>query len=274
MLAMGIWLALPDQSSIASFKILQALQSVGMFVLPPLLLAVCCTRQPFRWLYMDKGMSWQTALFAVVVMLCAIPAINLLSYLNQQLTLPEVWAGLEAQMRAQEEAARQLTEQFMQVDAIGGLLLNIGLMALLPALGEELTFRGVLQSFFGAPDHKLSVYQPLTVRAHVAIWVTAALFSFVHFQFYGFVPRMLMGATFGYMLAWTGSLWVPMLMHFVNNATVVIAYFVANRCHGDTEWLDAIGIDATLWLGILSLVVVLIALVLYPRLRRRPLQDC
>lgn len=268
LLAIGAWALFPDRTSIASLKWLQLFQTLALFFLPPLLMAFFCCEKPLQWLHLNRGMSWQTALFAVVLMLCAIPGINLLSYLNQQLTLPSFLEPLEALMRSQEDAANQLTEQFLQVNTIWGLLINVGLMALLPALSEELTFRGTIQSFFSnSPDSNgtFSAIHSLSARTKIGIWATAIIFSFVHFQFYGFVPRMLMGAMFGYMLAWTGSLWVPMLMHFTNNAVAVLSYYITYNYSLDPDSLDSIGTSSTLWLGVISILIVLAALICYPR---------
>lgn len=265
--AIGVWALFPDRTSVVSLKWLQFLQTLAMFFLPPLLMAFFCCEKPLQWLHLDRGMKWQTALFAVVLMLCAIPGINLLSYLNQQLTLPTFLEPLEALMRNQEDAANQLTEQFLQVNGIEGLLINVGLMALLPAMSEELTFRGTIQSFFANSPDSNGVFtsaKSLSVRTKIGIWATAIIFSFVHFQFYGFVPRMLMGAMFGYMLAWTGSLWVPMLMHFTNNAVAVLSYYITYNYSLDPDSLDSIGTSSTLWMGILSILLVLTALICYP----------
>ena len=119
-------------------------------------------------------------------------------------------------MKAMEASAMALTERFLAADGIGGLLLNLGLMALLPALAEEMSFRGVLQGVLSPQRH-----------THVAIWVTAFIFSAIHMQFYGFIPRMMMGALFGYVFVWTGSLWVPIVMHFINNGIAVVSYQIA-----------------------------------------------
>ena len=252
MVAFGVWFFLPNRDSLVGMKWLQLLQSVATFLLPALAGAYLWSEHPMQWLHLNKKPSWQEALAAVVVMLLAIPGINLLSAWNQQMVLPEWMSGIEQWMRMQEDAAAQLTEQFLQVDTVGGLLVNIGLMALLPAVGEELTFRGVVQGMF-------------TRNRHVAIWATAAIFSFVHMQFYGFLPRMLLGAMFGYMLWWTGSLWVPMLMHFVNNcAAVVVAYLAYNHLEeGRAEMLDTIGTEDTILLGVFSICIVLIMMVMY-----------
>ena len=252
MVACGVWFFLPNRDGLVGMKWLQLLQSVATFLLPALAGAYLWSNTPMQWLHLNSKPSWQEALAAVVVMLLAIPGINLMSAWNQQMVLPEWMSGIEQWMRMQEDAAAQLTEQFLRVDTVGGLLVNIGLMALLPAVGEELTFRGVVQGMF-------------TRNKHVAIWATAAIFSFVHMQFYGFLPRMLLGAMFGYMLWWTGSLWVPMLMHFVNNcAAVVVAYFAYNHLEeGRAEMLDTIGTEDTILLGVFSICIVLIMMVMY-----------
>ena len=252
MVAFGVWFFLPNRDGLVGMKWLQLLQSVATFLLPALAGAYLWSNTPMQWLHLDCKPSCQEALAAVVVMLLAIPGINLLSAWNQQMVLPEWMSGVEQWMRMQEDAAAQLTEQFLRVDTVGGLLVNIGLMALLPAVGEELTFRGVVQGMF-------------TRNKHVAIWATAAIFSFVHMQFYGFLPRMLLGAMFGYMLWWTGSLWVSMLMHFVNNfAAVVVAYLAYNHLEeGRAEMLDTIGTEDTILLGVFSICIVLIMMVMY-----------
>ena len=186
------------------------------------------------------------------------------------MVLPDCLSRLEEMLRSQEDAANQLTESFLQTRSIGGMLLNVLLMALLPALGEELTFRGLLTNFMDKKDSENYQKHALSTRTHIAIWAVAAIFSFVHFQFYGFVPRMLMGAMFGYMLAWTGSLWIPILMHFTNNAMAVVAYYLTYNGVIAEDTLDTIGCGSTLWAGILSIAIVACALAAYPRLKKYP----
>ena len=210
-----------------------------------------------RWLYLDQSISMKSAIIAVFLVLLASPGINLLSYLNQQITLPECFSTIEVWMQQQEEAAAVLTERFLSSDSIGVFVVNILLMALLPAVAEELTFRGVLQHLFTA--------RTCTHIPHIAIWTTAIIFSAIHCQFYGFIPRMLLGAVFGYALAWSGSLWLPMLMHFTNNALAVILYFTAHKAGWDTSSMDAFGTGDTWWVGVLSLILVVVGIYLLRR---------
>ena len=244
-------------SDINTLKWIQLLQTISLFLLPSLILAYMCAKAPFSWLQLDKKADWKMFLWAVGIMLVALPAINLMSHWNQQMVLPTWLSGVEEWMKNKEAEAEWLTKQFMSVTTVSGLLVNLLLMAVLPALSEEITFRGVLQ--------RLLNFQLSTFNSHLAIWLTAIIFSAIHMQFYGFVPRMLMGALFGYMMVWTGSLWVPMLMHFVNNGMAVLLYFIANRAHWDMDKVDAIGTSNTLWLGIVSLVLTVVGIYMFRR---------
>lgn len=242
--------------SVSSLKWVQLFQSMAMFLLPPLCMAYLWTQEPMKWLKMDKCQRPGVSLMAILIMLLALPAINLIGHINQQMVLPSFLEPLEQWLKMHEETAGQLTEQFLHADTYGGLVINILLMAVLPAVAEELSFRGVLMNLFPAKGDRVP---------HVAIWCTAILFSAVHMQFYGFLPRMLMGALFGYVLVWTGNLWVPILMHFTNNAMAVLLYFVSMRMNWDMKMIDAIGTNDTLWLGVVSLVITLVGIYAFRR---------
>ena len=257
--------------SVSSLKWIQFFQSAAMFLLPPLCMAYLWSKQPLEWLKVkgEKELKGERVkvkgerVWAVVLMLVALPAINLLAHINEQMALPAFLEPLEAWMKTQEETAKNLTDQFMHVTTFGGLIINLLLMAVLPAISEELTFRGVLMNLFKVKGEKLEVKGESV--PHLAIWCSAILFSAIHLQFYGFVPRMLMGALFGYMLVWTGSLWTPILMHFTNNAMAVILYFVSLRAGWDIEMMDAIGTNDTLWLGVVSMVITIVGIYAFRR---------
>ena len=262
MIAAGSMFIFEQPLSVTALKWVQFFQSTAMFLLPPLCVAYLWSEQPLRWLRASEFQGFKVSGSAILLMLVALPAINLLSYWNQQMSLPAFLEPLEQWMKTSEESAKVLTEQFMQATTFGGLIINLLLMAVLPAIGEELTFRGVLQRLL---TPRLFASSPYRQTPHIAIWCSALLFSAIHLQFYGFVPRMLMGALFGYMLVWTGSLWVPILMHFTNNAMAVILYFVALRAGWNLEEMDTIGTGDTLWLGIVSIVITIIGIYAFRR---------
>ena len=255
LLAMGLWmLACGGSQSTESLKWLQFMQTMGTFLLPPILCAWLwdANHQPFHWLHLNKGANWQSLVLAIGIMICAIPAINLLADLNSRIELPESLDFIEQKFKAYEQSAALLTERFLQADNAGVLILNIGLMALLPALSEELSFRGTLQQLLG--------------NKHLAIWITAVIFSAIHMQFYGFIPRMLMGAMFGYVFAWTDSLWIPIVMHFTNNGLAVLAYYILGT---ENSYADTIGAGVTWWLGVISLIITSLGLLIFYRRTRK-----
>ena len=251
LVAMGIWyFAFNGSQTTESLKWLQFLQTIGTFLLPPIICAWIwdSNHRPFAWLKMSNDRHSKTNirlyLIAILIMICAIPAINLLADLNSHIKLPESLDFIEQFLKQQEETTAALTERFLQADNIEQLLINIGLLALLPALAEELSFRGTLQQILS--------------NNHIAIWITAIIFSAIHMQFYGFIPRMLMGALFGYMFLWTGNLWIPILMHFTNNGIAVIVYYLSDGIEENGKsYADTIGAGTTWWLGLLSLLAVI-----------------
>ena len=262
LLAMGIWyVALGGAQTTVSLKWLQFLQTLGTFLIPPILCAWIWDKEhkPFYWLGLKKRQEWQVFLFAILIMIVAIPGINLLADLNSRIVLPSWMSSFEQFFQQQEAAAAALTERFLHADTIWQLLINIGLLALLPAIAEELTFRGTLQQVLIGDER-------VEKRAHLAIWITAIIFSAIHMQFYGFIPRMLMGAMFGYIFVWTGSLWVPIVMHFTNNGIAVLVYYL----YGVEEQniADTIGADDTWWIGLISLIITSLGLLIFYRRTR------
>ena len=263
-IAMGAWMIIWGGSqSTESLKWLQFMQTTATFLLPPILCAWLWDEEhkPFRWLRMDVPVQWQNILLAVVIMVCAIPGINMLADLNSRVELPKSLEFIEQILKSQEEAAAALTERFLQADTIGGLLLNIGLMALLPALSEELSFRGTLQQII----YKDQSGKGQSTKVHLAIWITAFIFSAIHMQFYGFVPRMLLGAMFGYVFVWSGSLWVPITMHFVNNGLAVLVYYLMGESENTKNIADTLGAGDTWYLGVFSILITSLGLLIFYR---------
>ena len=263
-IAMGAWMIIFwGAQSTESLKWLQFIQTTATFLIPPILCAWLWDEEhkPFRWLRMDVPVQWQNILLAVVIMVCAVPGINLLADLNSRVELPKSLEFIEQILKSQEEAAAALTERFLQADNIGGLLINIGLMALLPALSEELSFRGTLQQII----YKEQSGKVQSTKVHLAIWITAFIFSAIHMQFYGFVPRMLLGAMFGYVFVWSGSLWVPITMHFVNNGLAVLVYYLMGESENTKNIADTLGAGDTWYLGVVSILITSLGLLIFYR---------
>jgi membrane protease YdiL (CAAX protease family) len=212
-----------------------------VIVLPPIVLAYLISTTPWNYLkIVNKKSNWMDLILVILFMILIIPFVNLLGNLNQQLVLPKVFSGLEMWMKQSEDQATALTQKFLNVHDFSGLLYNLFLIALIPAIGEELYFRGALQGI---------IKQWKGIK--VSIWITAIIFSTIHFQFYGFLPRMLLGAFFGYLIFWSENLWLPVVAHFTNNAIAVVFYFLKFNGFKLPD-IDSIGIGKTMWVGFIS----------------------
>ena len=205
--------------NIGFLKYFQVIQSIGLFVGPPFILGYLFHKNYKDYLQLNRTTKAFIYLLAAISLLLVVPFINFLGEINSQMKLPASLSGLENWMKSMEDAAEVMVDKFMKVESISGLMFNIFMIAVLPALGEELMFRGVIQRIF----------TNWTKNYHWGIWITAFLFSAMHLQFYGFLPRMMLGAMFGYLLVWTGTMWVPILAHFVNNTMGVMGYFLINK---------------------------------------------
>ena len=227
-------------NDITRLKIGQGISSALMFIAPPLILYAFTRTEPMRQIGFRKPACWWMLLVGVILMFVSLPLTNILGTWNEKVNFGE---SLETLLKMMEDAAGDLTERMLQVDTIWGLLGNLLVIALIPAIGEELTFRGVLQ-------------QSLTRRfnPHLAIWLSAFIFSFIHFQFYGFLPRMFLGLILGYMFYYSGSLWTSILMHFINNGTAVVVAYLDYKGLANVDW-EHFGSTSNVALLITSLVL-------------------
>ncbi|HET6243759.1 MAG: CPBP family intramembrane metalloprotease [Bacteroidetes bacterium] len=219
--ATSLVIAQENHLALNALKFMQLLNAIGIFIVPPIVFVMLVTNNKLKYLNLNTaGPSPILYLIIPAIMLGGMPLINFMAEINNYLQFPEWLSGVEKWMKASEESAKQITTAFLQVDNIQGLLYNVLLIAVIPAVGEELLFRGVLQRLINQG----------TNSKHWGIWIAAFLFSALHMQFYGFLPRFVMGAAFGYMLVWSGSLWTPIFAHFVNNgAAVLVSYLIYQR---------------------------------------------
>ena len=226
-------------------KLAQGFSSIMMFVVPPIVYYYLTRKENQLEALGFRSPAEPTwiILIGVVLMFVSLPVTNQLARWNENTSLFSTFEKLEDYLRELEDMAAATTEKMLNVNTFGGLLLNLLVIALIPAIGEELTFRGVLQQGLARK-----------MNPHIAIVVSAAIFSFIHFQFFGFLPRMFLGLLLGYMFYITGSLWTSILMHFVNNATAVVVYYLNNK---GTISVDAehFGEAPNTWMVTISLVV-------------------
>lgn len=188
---------------------------VGLIVGPALYIYAIERKKPITGLFKGKPLFSKTLVLTVVVVILFMVPNSFFIEWNAGLSLPDFLKGFEAWAREKEDLAAQLTTFLTTFDSPTEFVVAFFVIAVLAGVGEELVFRGMLQ-----PE-----LQRATGNIHVAIWLSAILFSAIHMQFFGFVPRLLLGVLFGYLYYWSGHIAVPMLAHFINNGfSVVMVY--------------------------------------------------
>ena len=198
-----------------AFKLMQSLSTLFGFLIPAIITAALLNRRPYNLLGFTKGIQWKQVGLVFAIMFLALFISTSFGYFNQHIPVSPSWKitfqKLEDEYNAQVQA-------IMQLKTLGDYVLGLVIMGLLPALCEETLFRGGLQNFLTR----------WTQRPWLAILIVSILFSAVHFSFYGFLPRMLLGIVLGLIYYYTGSLWLSILAHFFNNAIAVSQFYFSN----------------------------------------------
>lgn len=244
-----VFITKSNPQDLNSLRFMQISSQLFTFVFPPIAYAFLVKEKPVNALGLKNSrILW--FLIGTAMIFAIMPLNSILAEWNAGLTLPESLSALEQMMKDMQESASAMIEKFVSVDTIGGLMLNLFMIAGLAALGEELLFRSIIQT---------SLIK-ICKNAHVGILIASAIFSFIHLEFYGFVPRLILGMLLGYMFYFSGSIWIPMLMHFLNNGTVVLIYFLNNKGITNID-VDTFG-QTSIPVLIVS-IVVMIALFLF-----------
>lgn len=206
---------LGDPILIEGMKMVQLFSALGLFIIPPIIYGFVTTKTPLKKLGLKSFSKPINYVLILAFMMVLMPFLSWVIEVNAEMVLPEFMSGIEQWMRNSEQNAEQMTKAFLTFNGVGSLFYVLIIVAVVPALGEELLFRGVLQKIF----------INWTKNPQIGIWISAVLFSALHLQFFGFFPRFLLGLLFGYVFYWSKSLWLPVIGHFVNNGTVVVAAY-------------------------------------------------
>ena len=195
--------------------ITQGMTSVGMFLVPALMFAYAHDRKLLQYNDGNRLPNYLLVNVTLVLSVVILPIVALLSQWNQAIELPAGLGRLRQWMIDTDTQAEAITNMLTSKHTYATLAINILVLALLPALCEEFMFQGTIQAFL----------TKWWRNPHAAIWVTAVIFSAIHFQISGFIPRMLLGAYLGYLFYWSRSIWLPVLAHFLHNALALVVDF-------------------------------------------------
>ena len=241
---------LPDMHMLAMLS----LQDILVFMAPAIAAMAIFYHRPLNVMCLDRAPRWKDLLLIAVMCVISLPAMNWLVDVNESMTLPSWMSGIEQWMRASEDNAADITKQLLDIHSIAQLITCLLVVGFMAGLSEEILFRGAM----------LRTMQDSRLGTHAAVWLVAVIFSAIHLEFYGFVPRMLLGAWLGYLLVWTRSLWVPIIAHTLNNSIVVVFSYLEKNGVVPEHYGDHLGIPAQgafPWLAMLSLIMSIVIVV-------------
>ncbi len=242
----------------AMLRIGAILQDTFIFIIPAIVTALISTRYPAWFLEIEHFPEPKIIVATLLLMLLSIPAMNFIVEWNSNLDLPESLSGIAIKMREMEDAAQKSVEILLGGSGAGSLIMAILIVGVYAGFSEELFFRGALQRLLG-----------FRYNRHVAIWLTAFIFSAFHLQFFGFFPRLLLGAFFGYLMVWSGSLWLPVIAHVFNNSLVALIQWIEHTQRVKCE-MNNIGTDTgsviDVTMAVLSLILIVCGIIILRRM--------
>lgn len=229
----------------------QAMSQISIFMVPAVIVSWMFTGDLYSWQGLKIVPSPTIIIMLLFLAFSIIPIITVSGVFNSRLSLPTGLGGLENWMRGKEDEAMKLTGQLVQASTIWSLIINIVVLAIIPAISEELFFRGIIQQ----------ILQKWFKSGILAVAVTAILFSAFHFQFYGFLPRFILGIIFGLLFLWSRSIWIPIIAHFLNNIVpVILSYKIGwsgmNETIGDSFKGDIVSLIIIIVLPIVVLTLI------------------
>ncbi|MDE6803168.1 MAG: CPBP family intramembrane metalloprotease [Muribaculaceae bacterium] len=226
-------------------------QSIMAFIVPTLVVERCLGYSPMNFSGLSERPAITDILWVLVIYICGYTALGQIIAYNEALHFPESLKGFEQTLRSWEENAAATTSLILDTSTVGGLIAGILVVGVLTGLAEEVFFRGGIQSILARSGCNI----------HIAIWGAAVIFSALHMQFFGFIPRLLLGAFFGYLLYWSGSLWPGIFAHALNNSLYVTAVWLEKRGVMNQEVLETVVVSQGFpWLALCSALVSVIVI--------------
>ena len=251
-LANTIWGVSEVNSNPDAIRFFQFISTIGIFLFPSIV-----------YIYFEKGLipskilhyklnksNLQSLFIILTLSIILLPLIAFLGELNRLIQLPESLKDLEIWMMQLEEKNGSVISLLTQNLHFGNYLKNILIIAIIPAICEEFFFRGALQTYL------IQLFK----NKHIAILITAIIFSIIHFQFYGFIPRVLLGIYLGYLVIWSGSLLLPIMAHFLHNFLSITIDYIAKSNHRNMEEVNIFEINGIYWFIVLATILVFIGI--------------
>ncbi|MDG5799301.1 CPBP family intramembrane metalloprotease [Marinilabiliaceae bacterium ANBcel2] len=242
--------------SIDTLRYAQIIQSFSIFIVPSIIAAWLFSKKPLRWLKFNKT-NFSIILLSIILIFTVQPLAGWLASINKELTLPGFMGSAEEWMVKSEKSANNIIKGFLDTSSYKIIALNIFMIAILPAIGEEMLFRGAVQPLINS----------IVNQHHLAVWITAILFSAIHMQFFTFAPRLFLGAILGYLLIYGKSLWYPIIAHFIHNFTALSMFYYMRQKNPDVDPLTE-GVSNTTILTVIATTLISILILYIIKIKR------
>lgn len=246
---------------VTAIHITQMLTTIGAFLIPALLFAYCQDRMWFNYNAANRKPPYSMTNIVLILSITLLPIVGVLSAFNQNI-MPQEGAVAEF-MRNMEEAANHILELVTRQHTTWDLIANLLIFAVLAGVCEEFFFQGALQPLM----------MKWTKNPHIGILITALIFSALHFQFYGFIPRFVLGVYLGYLFFWSRSLWLPILAHVLHNALSILIDYTLQGRGIDTDNLQFTDVRGSIPTAISCTLVSAMAIVYLWRTYRDGIKD-
>ena len=256
-------LDLSNPNAVNALWILQIISTTIPLFIAPVFFAYVIVKEPQAYLRTTVQFPWGLLMLTLFIMFVSSPLIEWLSNVNQRMVFSGPLKGIQDWMREKEDTAQKLTAVLLEMKTVGSMIKNVLLVGLLTAIAEEFMFRGVIQT----------ILTRWTKNVHWAIWITAIFFSAFHMEFFGFLPRLLLGVLFGYMVVWSGSIWPAVWGHFINNGTAVVVTYLFQNKKITVSPDDQHVFNYSSYLFSLIIVVFLLLMYRYIATGKKPLGD-
>ena len=244
---------LPENKN--KLKISQFIASVFIFIIPCVLFAYFSSKDSFNVFGFKSRLKRQNILLILFMIIFIQPFVVFCMQLNISIlnSVAEYIPEIYKQMQLMEDKATELTNFFLSMNSIWELLFNLFLIALIPSIGEELFFRGIIQKKLGN----------ILKSPHVAVILTSFIFSAIHMQFFGFLPRFALGVILGYLFFYSRNLCTSILAHFINNAMGVLLMYSSFSENLNADITNLENTEISYFQAFLSISVVLLFFYLY-----------
>jgi membrane protease YdiL (CAAX protease family) len=239
---------------VAATTLYQGLSLLGIFLAPAILTPLVLKKKVNDFVPYKNPVEGRDFFAFIILFIVAFPFLEWIIIMNQKMQLPGFMQGIENWMQEQESSRGELTFMVAKASNISELLIKLLVIAVIPAICEEFFFRGTLLKFLAN----------WTKRSHLSIFLGAFIFSAIHLQFYGFLPRFILGLFFGYTVYLTRSIWIAVILHFINNSIAVLVIYFNNftfeEYQNQGETMEYSNLVTIISLGLAALIFLSLAM--------------